>query len=196
MSMKPSTQYLAALDDAKRHHAAHKTYSGKFLRPHAPFIKEIIDRLGCQTILDYGCGKGEQYLWRNADETGSIPVGMTIEEYWGISVTKYDPAYPPFAAEPVGKFDLVICTHVLGSIPVLDLPWVVDRLYSLSSKALYIAEKIAPVKKKVFQKPDLHPFGWNATRWMTAIKREKPIEVVLSVREKRADGVFVERFNL
>ncbi|TIX28907.1 methyltransferase domain-containing protein [Mesorhizobium sp.] len=194
--MKPSEQYLAALADATRHHAEHKTYSGKFLRPHAPVIKEMVDRLGCKTILDYGCGKGEQYTWRNADQTGSIPVGMTIEEYWGVPVTKFDPAYPPFAAEPMGKFDLVICTHVLGSIPVLDLPWVVDRLYSLSNKALYIAEKIAPVKKKVFQKPDLHPFGWSATRWMTAIKREKPIEVVLSVREKRADGVFVERFNL
>lgn len=194
--MKPSPEYLAALEDSKRHHASSKTYSGKLLRPHAPVIKEMIDRLGCESILDYGCGKGSQYTWRNADPTGSIPVGMTIEEYWGVPVTKYDPAYPPFAAEPMVKFDMVICTHVLGAIPTLDLPWVVDRLYSLSNKALYIAEKIAPVKKKVFQKPDLHPFGWNATRWMTAIKREKPIEVVLSVREKCADGVFVERFNL
>ncbi|MER9768890.1 class I SAM-dependent methyltransferase [Mesorhizobium sp. M0189] len=194
--MKPSNEYFAALEDSKRHHAVHKTYSGKFLRPHAPFIKEIIDRLGCTSILDYGCGKGSQYDWRNADDTGSIPVGMTIEEFWGVPVTKYDPAYPPFAAEPVGEFDMVICTHVLGSIPVIDLPWVVDRLYLLSNKALYIAEKIAPVKKKVFQRPDLHPFGWTATRWATALKREKNIEVILSVREKSTDGAFIERYRL
>ncbi|MDF3212152.1 hypothetical protein P3C35_30750, partial [Mesorhizobium sp. LMG15046] len=52
----------------------------------------------------------------------------------------------PFAAEPIGKFDLVICTHVLGSIPVLDLPWVLDRLYSLSNKALSIAQNTPPTK--------------------------------------------------
>ncbi|CDX26701.1 hypothetical protein MPL3356_60504 [Mesorhizobium plurifarium] len=194
--MRLSAEYFAALEASKRHHASNKTFSGRFLRPHAPFIKEIIDRLGCTSILDYGCGKGAQYTWRNTDPAGAIPVGMTIEEFWGVEVTKFDPAYPPFAAEPTGTFDLVICTHTLGSIPVRDLPVIVDRLYSLANKALYIAEKLAPVKKQVFDRPDLHPFEWDAKRWVAALKRETSIEAVLSIREQRAAGVVVERLKL
>ncbi|WP_192246101.1 methyltransferase domain-containing protein [Mesorhizobium silamurunense] len=194
--MQLSAEYYSALEQSKRHHASNKTFSGRFLRPHAPFIKEIIERLGCASILDYGCGKGAQYTWRNEDPVGSIPVGMTIEEFWGVAVTKYDPAYLPFAAEPTGTFDLVICTHTLGSIPIADLPMIIDRLYSLSNKAIYIAEKIAPVKKQVFNRPDLHPFEWDAQRWAAAIRRELPIEVTLSIREQRAEGVVVERMKL
>lgn len=192
----PSSTYFAALEDSKRHHALHKTFSGKLLRPHARFIKEIIDRLECKSVLDYGAGKGEQYRWRNEDSTGSIPVGMTIEEFWGVPVTKYDPAYPPFAAEPVGKFDMVICTHTLGSIPVADLPWVIDRLHGFANKAIYIAEKIGPVKKKVIGNPTVHPFGWTAKKWVDAIKRDSALDVTFAVRERREDGVHLEHFKL
>ena len=72
--------YHAALEASKQVHKG-KQFTGKFLRPHAPFIKEIIDRLGCKTVLDYGCGKGQQYEW-------IIPsTGQTIEQFWGVTVT-------------------------------------------------------------------------------------------------------------
>lgn len=96
----------------------------------------------------------------------------------------------------MGTFDLVICTHTLGSIPIGDLPVIVDRLHALANKALYIAEKLAPVKKQVFGRPELHPFEWDAARWAAALKRESSLEVVLSVREQRAEGVVVERMKL
>jgi hypothetical protein len=153
--VKPSKQYESALDACKKHHATSKTYSGKLLRPHIAFIKEIVQRLSCTSILDYGCGKGSQY-------TFFMPMhGVTVEEYLGVPVTKYDPAWPPFADEPVGKFDLVICSHTLGVIPITDLEWVIDRLYSLANKALYIADQLGPSKKQVvankldFLPPDL-----------------------------------------
>lgn len=194
--MRLSAEYYVALDESKRHHASSKTFSGKFLRPHAPFIKEIIDRFGCTSILDYGCGKGVQYTWRNADPTGSIPVGMTIEEFWGVDVTKFDPAYPPFAAEPTGAFDLVICTHTLGSIPTADLPVIVDRLFGLAGKALYIAEKIGAVKKDVLSRPDRHPIGWGRNQWIAALTRAHTIDVTLCLREATDGGVTVERLKL
>lgn len=191
----PSPEYSRRLEEAKLHHATSKTFSGKFLRPHAPFIKEIAERLHCRTILDYGCGKGAQYDWRNADPTGSIPVGMTIEEYWGIPVRRYDPAWPPYAKEPVGKFDLVICTHVLGSIPIVDLPWAIKRLYSLARKALYVAEKIGPVGKEVHGDRDGLPNGWKRKDWESVLWRfwhDGP-EVTLATREKTPDGVIMTR---
>ena len=185
----PSEDYRRSLDECRKHHESSKTYSGKLLRPHAPFIKAIIDRHDCRSVLDYGAGKGVQYRWVCDTPIGSIPVGMTIEEYWGISVTKYDPAYPPFAAEPQGQFDLVICTHVLGSIPDGDLGWVIDRLHALARKAIYVAEKLGPVKKRF-----LPVKSRTADDWAALLRRDSPVEVTLATRIRTPDrGVIVER---
>lgn len=185
-----SADYRDCLEDCRRHHASSKTFSGRFLRPHTPFIKEIIDRLGCRSVLDYGCGKGEQYAWVMPSR------GITIEEFWGVPVTKYDPAWPPFAAEPEGSFDLVICTHTLGAIPAGDVPWVVDRLISLSAKAVYIAEKLGPVKKKVFTR-DVAMARWNAEGWKAAVWRETDRELTLSLHERRGgdEGTVIEHWR-
>lgn len=188
-----TAEYHKALSEATTHHASSKTYSGKFLRPHAPFIKEVIDRLGCVSILDYGCGKGAQYSWVSHGDDASIPKGLTIGDYWGVPVTKFDPAYPPYAAEPVGQFDLVICTHTLGAIPRSDLPMVIDRLHSLAGKALYIAEKIGPVKKQVYSQEILRPLGYTRADWVREIRRPASIEVTLATRERTVEGAIVTR---
>ena len=175
--MNPSPAYHAALEASKQVHKG-KQFTGKFLRPHAPFIKEIIDRLGCKTVLDYGCGKGQQYEW-------IIPsTGQTIEQFWGVSVTKYDPAYKKFEAEPEGTFDLVICTQVLGAIPVSDISWVIDRLYSLANKALYISERLGDARK-VLGDNDLRPTNWDANKWarrIDSVSAGRNIEVTLATR--------------
>lgn len=192
---RPSAEYARCLAEATHHHASSKTYSGKFLRPHAPFIKALIEKHGCRQALDYGCGKGVQYRWVSHGDDASIPAGMTIEQYWGIPVLKYDPAYPPYAKEPTGPFDLVICTHVLGSIPIADLAWVIQRLTTLGTKAIYIAEKIGPVRKSVFTTPDRMP-RWTATEWEAFIGAQphNGCEITLATREKTEDrGVIVTR---
>lgn len=196
MGKQFTPEYYRALAEATTHHAASKTYSGKFLRPHAPFIKEIIDRLGCKSVLDYGCGKGAQYSWVSHGEDASIPKGMTIEEYWGVPVAKFDPAYPPFAAEPVGPYDLVLCTHTLGAIPRSDLSMVIGRLYALATKAVYAAEKIGPVKKKVYSQEILRPLGYQRGHWereLRAVAIPPDLEVTLATRERTAEGAIVTR---
>lgn len=175
---EPSPAYFAALEDSRRIHKG-KSFTGKFLRPHAPFIKEIIDRLGCKTVLDYGCGKGQQYEW-------VIPsTGQTIEQFWGVPVTKYDPAYPPFAKEPEGKFDLVICTQVLGAIPAGDRQWVIDRLHSLAAKALYVSERLGEARK-IIGNNELRG-DWDIADWARALRPPRGIEVTLATR-KIVDG--------
>ena len=180
--MKPSPAYHAALEASKHVHKG-KQFTGKFLRPHAPFIKEIIDRLGCKTVLDYGCGKGQQYEW-------VIPsTGQTIEQFWGVTVTKYDPAYLPFAKEPEGKFDIVLCTQVLGAIPFVDRQWVVNRLYSFATKAIYISERLGAARK-VLGDNSLRGADWSAAEWQFGVlpeSGEAPVEVTLATR-KIVDG--------
>lgn len=194
-----SELYLKCLEEARAHHLTSKTYSGKFLRPHAPVIRQLIDELAVKSILDYGCGKGEQYRWvSHGGPDQSIPEGETLESYWGCGeVFKYDPAYPPYATKPDRPFDLVLCTHVLGSIPIVDLGWVLDELFDYSSRAVYIAEKVGPVKKRVFSEPDKMP-RWSAAQWRERILEQmqrwgssRP-KVWFASREKTATGVISE----
>jgi hypothetical protein len=190
---RASPAYASALLAAREHHQRSKTYSGLFLRQHASPIKEIIDRLRIRSALDYGAGKGQQYAWRSHDAATGVPVGMGLEEFWGIPVTKYDPAWPPYSGEPAGQFGLVICTHTLGSIPTVDLPWVIDRIYGFASRAVYIAEKLGHVGKTVRPDPLLHPH-FNRAQWLEALGDPYGREVTLSTRERLPDGqVVIER---
>lgn len=193
---KPSPLYLKCLEEARAHHLSSKTYSGKFLRPHAPVIRRIVEELEVGSILDYGCGKGSQYSWiSHGGPDQSIPEGETLESYWGINVCKFDPAWPPLSHKPAQHFDLVLCTHVLGSIPIADLGWLLEELFDYARKAVYIAEKIGPVSKQVFSEPDQMP-RWTAQQWRDRIvqqmrardPRETP-RVWFASREKTDAGV-------
>lgn len=155
-----SEAYEKALEESRAHHASSKTFSGLFLRPHKPYIASIIDRTGAKTVLDYGAGKGLQYDWIDPAD------GKTLEQAWGVRVTKYDPAWPPFAAEPTGRFDLVLCTHVLGSIPLADQSQALGRIWASARRAVYISEKLGPVKKNVLSSRELFPFDWSPEQWL------------------------------
>lgn len=189
--MAPSKEYYEALEHTKRVHSSERSeiYTGKFLRPHAFEIKKIITLLGVQSILDYGCGKGRQYLWINDD-------GETLEEQWGVTVTKYDPGVPEFEADPVGKFDLVICTHVLGCIPEQDLPWVIERIFGYANKAVYIAESINDEPPKAKKAGTFCPVGRSALDWIDLITPHKPadVELHLAIRYRMPDRTVFGRF--
>lgn len=180
--MKPSPDYLRALELSKEQHRESKTYSGKFVRPYRGEIAAIITRLGCKTALDYGCGKGLQYSWVS-------PEGLTLEQFWGLEVQKYDPAHPDFDTEPVGSFDIVICSHVLNVIPLPDLDWVIDRLYSLADKAVFIVNAVcSPPQKpnKARWRVENTAVNWTTAEWLErlASRKTKPIEVHLVTKSK------------
>lgn len=182
----PSPEYFAALDLCREQHRGSKANSGRLLRPHREWIKNIIDELGCASILDYGCGRGEQYQW--VDEKPPF-AGLRLEQIWGLRVTKYDPACPPFDVEPKGFFDLVICTHVLPLIPVQDQEWMADRLYSFARKALYIALDIggSPKVKKRQWRPSGLPEEWQVSDWLDLYQARRPQGIEVHLYLRRAD---------
>lgn len=202
--MTVSQHYLLALAQARAHHLTSKTYSGKFLRPHAVPIKALIDKHNIDRVLDYGCGKGEQYRWRSHDDETGVPKGQGLEQFWGVPVVKFDPAYPPLAQpEPEtigdGKYGMTLVTHVLGSIPTNDLlGWVFPRLALLTTKVIYIAEKIGPVGKRVFSGAESMP-RWDAFSWRHHVKYQsmihRELEWVLATRESGTAGVVTRRMR-
>jgi hypothetical protein len=115
-----------------------------------------MDRHSARTALDYGCGKGQQY-------TDVVPYGlpggamsepMTFQTRINAeSVYKYDPCVPEFDQEPVGqKFDAVICTQVLGSIPDADISWIKDKFMNYATKFVFIGihSAIPKSKKRIY----------------------------------------------
>jgi len=177
----PSERYLRALGLTQRHHAAQdKTFSGQFTWKQRHRIKVLIERFGAASMLDYGCGKGKQYdPARNRDTEG-----RSLEEFWGIAPTRYDPGVPAYAAEPQGKFDLVICVQVLGSIPTADLPWVIDRLYGFAGKAIFVAERLILPRKQIYQSMRAEmPYGHSAEHWLGLLERDGGVPLIAMFRE-------------
>ncbi len=147
--------------------------------------------------MDFGCGKGLQY--KQCIKGPNRTDGPTLEEYWGIKVTKYDPAVPEFAKEPEGKFDLVICSHVLGTVPIKDLDdWFVDKLFSYANKAVYIVERISHPKKDWTQLAAECPVGWNAVKWLDLLVPHRVKggpTIYLCVVYPHADGLIYGQFE-
>lgn len=190
-SLGPSQAYWDAIEEGKRHHAASKTYSGSLLRPHKPFLTDMVQRLGCASVLDVGAGKGRQWEWRDHID------GRRMEEIWGFDVAKYDPCWPPFEAEPEGQFDLVICAHTASLIPAQDLEWFIKRLYSFAGKAVFIAEKIGERKKAEVADAQGRAIGWTQEQWIGTIGALAVcfpgIETVLSLRVREPRGAIMTR---
>lgn len=167
MMTEPSEKYYRALHLTQQHHEnQQKTFSGQFAWKHRHRIKAIIDRLDVKSILDFGCGKGKQY--RNIDED----TGQSLEQYWGISPFRYDPGVREYSKEPTGKFDLVICVQVLGSIPTDDLPWVIDRLYGFATKAIFVTLRLIVPHKPIYESlGDSMPIHLTQEEWMEKLCR-------------------------
>lgn len=171
-----SRHYDRSVAESAAHHARSKTFSGSLIVPYEAELKTMVGRLGIETALDYGCGKAVG--WR---EGLAARVGIA-------KVTLYDPCVPEFASEALleadASFDLVILCSVLFWIPAVDLPWVLDRVYSLATKAVFIAEKLGPPKKRFLSEEEAHPRGWSQSAWMDLIGRHRRpgIETTLATR--------------
>jgi hypothetical protein len=176
---EPSKRYFEALEATKTFHSNHKAFNGRYIFRYHDEIKQVIDEMGCKTMLDYGCGKGRQ--WKIPMEE----TGMMLADFLGVAVTKYDPGWPEYADEPVGKFDIVICTQVLGSIPVIDLPWVIDRLYGFAEKAVFVGETLGPVKKGVHRHMAAEmPHGWTHEQFAEAVRRRSHVRGYLKTNNR------------
>ena len=133
-----SPYYLESVRQGTEFQQNNKSWAGYDVVKYQKKIKDLVDRYRATTILDYGCGKGMQY--KEPLPYASEDNWQTFNEYLGVTVYKYDPCVPEHSTlPPVGtKFDGVICTQVLNSIPDDDMPWVRDLLEGYATKFCFI----------------------------------------------------------
>ena len=149
-------QYRAMHDEGERFLgiAPEQTFAGTSLLPHLQDIKRLIRQVGAGSILDYGCGKGTQYLPRIIDRDGER--WDSVQDYWDVDyVHCYDPCYQPFSELPMGKHDGVISTDVLEHCPEDDVPWILDEMFGYARKFVFITVACYPARKHL-------PSGENA----------------------------------
>lgn len=122
-----------------------KSWAGYDVVKYQKCIKDLVDRYDAKTILDYGCGKGLQYkekLPYGGGQGIELPPEQwqTFDEYLGVKIYCYDPCVAGFEKLPPNdtKFDGVICTQVLNSIPDADMTWVRQLIESYTTKFCFI----------------------------------------------------------
>ena len=133
-----SPYYLESVRQGAEFQKNNKSWAGYDVVKYQTKIKDLVVRYRAKTILDYGCGKGLQY--KEPLPYASEDNWQTFDEYLGVTVYKYDPCVPEHSMlPPVGtKFDGVICTQVLNSIPDDDMPWVRDLLEGYATKFCFV----------------------------------------------------------
>ena len=103
-------------------HKNHKLFAGYSIRPYVGKIAELVRHYRPQRMLDYGCGKGYQYL------------DARVHDQWGGLLPHcYDPGVQWLSSRPEGLFDGIICTDVLEHIEVADLDGVLSDIRGLAN---------------------------------------------------------------
>jgi len=131
------------MDYAKTYGAMHdknaKHFSGYSIKPYVQEIAGLVwDRLP-HRMLDYGSGKGYQYL------------ALRVHDHWGgILPICYDPGVVQLRIKPEGKFGGIICTDVMEHIEEADVDKVLDDIFSYADDHGFVFLAIAcrPAKRK------------------------------------------------
>lgn len=127
-----SEEYIkqnAALHDERLEYGS---YGAKYCEQLVKTMKEY----GCETSLDYGCGKG-----------------TLVKVLPGC--TGYDPAVLKYSKRPEGQYDMVICTDVLEHIEPDCLDNVLDDIRKYTGKLAFLVACCRPAIKNL-------PDGRNA----------------------------------
>lgn len=143
-----SNYYEKSVELGKQFQLDHKSWAGYDVIKYKNQIHDLVTKFEAKTILDYGCGKGLQYI--DLLPYHSEDVLQTFDQYLNVEVYKYDPCVEQFKETPPKgtKFDGVICTQVLGSIPDQDLPWVAQSLKSYTNKFCFVGLNFQKPGKK------------------------------------------------
>lgn len=100
-------------------HRNEKAFAGRSIRPYVQDIATLVAETRPRRILDYGCGKGFQYL------------ALRVHEQWGGLLPHcYDIGVRQLRDKPAGPFDGVICTDVMEHIEEPDVDGVLADIFA------------------------------------------------------------------
>lgn len=116
-------------------------------------IKQLAGMFKVESILDYGCGKGE------------LRYALGLMVLSAVDYREYDPAIEGKDAIPEPA-DLVVCTDVLEHIEPEYLDAVLDDLQRLTKKSLFITVDTRPAKKTLADGRNAHLIQETEVWWL------------------------------
>ncbi len=153
------TEALSLVEQYKiMHDAGH--FPGHSIKKHIEGITALVRKTGASSLLDYGCGKGEQYF------------DNVLEMEWGCKPCLYDLAVYPI--KPKGKFEGVVCTDVLEHLEENEIESVVSELFAYAERFLFVSICTREAKKTLPDGRNCHltikPQEW----WLEILTRLNP----------------------
>jgi len=142
-----SPYYHELVAKSTQYHEGHKTWNGFSQLAYVNDIKALVEKHNAKSLLDYGCGKGQQYIEKLEYQSGVL---QSFDEYTGIeSVYKFDPCWKEFKEPPVEtqKFDAIIMIQAIGFIPDQDIDVLKNILMSHATKFCFIGENYSSYGK-------------------------------------------------
>jgi hypothetical protein len=154
----------ALIEQYRQMHIGEKTFAGGL---HNDFVIEISDLVGRhlpKTMLDYGSGKGRQYIYKVR--------GEARHQYkaWDVLPHCYDPGVLAFSEKPTKQFDGVICTDVAEHIPPEDVPWFLADVISYAKKFVFFVIFVEPAKKSLPDGRNAHLTVERPTWWHSKLE--------------------------
>lgn len=140
------------------HNRNPKWFSGYSIKPYVSEIAELIREHGATRLLDYGSGKGYQYLQ------------LRVHERWGGLLPHcYDPGVRQLKKKPGGQFDGIICTDVMEHIEERDVDQTLGMIFGYAAPSAFAFFCIAcrpAQRKRLPDGRDVHvtvrpPRWWN-----------------------------------
>jgi len=168
----PSKKYISLLEEYKVMHGhSDRMFNGRSLLKFVDIIKAYLEKNECQSVLDYGSGKGA--LYTEDFHTITNEINKPLPEYWDLDLcVMYDPAYEEHSSLPDEKFDAVICTDVLEHIPEADLGWVLQEIFSKATKMVFLNVACFPALKKLKDGSNAHVSIFTTEEWIQFIATE------------------------
>lgn len=138
----------------KEMHKDPDLYQGSTLNIHGPLIQQMYLEHKPEELLDYGCGKGDQYFKEKRHK----------QFFQNLRPWLYDPAVKGFDVLPSQNFDGVFCTDVLEHIEEADVQQVLEEIFSKAIKFVYLGICTIPANSFLPDGRNSHvtikPLGW------------------------------------
>lgn len=144
---------------AQMHETGH--FQGLSLLPHVKRIAQLVEEYKPDSLLDYGCGKGQQYFVKRAHDA------------WGIMPRLYDPAVSDIRAKPQGVYGGVICTDVLEHVPEEHVESTLAEIFDFASDFIFLSICTRAAKKTLPDGRNVHLTIRPAAWWMEKINTAK-----------------------
>jgi len=139
----------------------------------APFVADVIRRLGTRSVSDYGAGKKR------------LLKALIAEGIPNIDYFPYDPAFPEYG--PPRAADLVCCIDVLEHIEPEFLNSVLDELRAIISDIGFLTVSCVPAQKNLEDGRNAHLIQKPVSWWRPLL--EDRFSVFKTIELKRAEIV-------